>query len=174
MSINKNNQTAGRDSNLASNRTSNPVPCRYYRGGKMRYLLFIFTLFTSLVYAETPHIDLDIIIEIESNWNETAINKKSGATGLTQITIPALTDFNRTCKENYTMEDMKDPQKAMRVGYTYINEIIPKYLRAFKYEDTIQNRLIAYNLGIGRVKQWRKVIETVNYIKKYKRLKGVK
>ncbi len=57
----------------------------------MKRLLFLFLLLTPLAHA-TPHIDLDIIIEIESNWNEKADSYKTPryGRGLAQISEIAL------------------------------------------------------------------------------------
>ena len=60
-----------------------------------------------------------------------------------------------------------------------MDERIPFYLRHFKLEDNTENRLAAYNWGIGNVKRIGGVTEdnfakipseTQNYIRKYLKL----
>jgi len=109
---------------------------------------------------------LDALIQVESNWNTNAVNTKSGATGLGQITPPALNDFNTLNKEKYTMEDMKDPQKNMRVTNWYLYDRIPQMLKHYNIPLTLQNILASYNFGIGNVKKGKAFPEeTQNYIK---------
>ncbi len=111
---------------------------------------------------------IDALIQQESSWNAGAYNKKSGATGLGQITVPALTEFNQFNKERYTMADMKDPQKNMRVTHWYVMDRIPQMLQAYKLPVSLDNVLWAYNAGVGRVKNKVMPQETVNYIKNIK------
>jgi soluble lytic murein transglycosylase-like protein len=109
---------------------------------------------------------LDAVIQVESHWDANAYNKKSKATGLGQITPPALNDFNTLNKEKYTMEHMKDPQKNMRVTNWYLSERIPQMLKHYNIPVTLQNILASYNFGIGNVKKGKAFPEeTQNYIK---------
>jgi soluble lytic murein transglycosylase-like protein len=108
---------------------------------------------------------MDAVIQVESGWNANAVNKKSGATGLGQITQIALQDFNRMNKEKYTIEDMKDPQANMRVTNWYLYDRIPSMLNTYKIPVTIPNILASYNFGIGNVKKNKPLPkETINYI----------
>jgi soluble lytic murein transglycosylase-like protein len=120
--------------------------------------------------AHAEEVNLDIIIQIESSWNENAINKYSQATGLGQITAIALHDFNNLNDTHYTMADLKDPQRNMRISYWMLTERIPQLLRHFKKAVTVENILIAYNAGITRVGRKRLPSQTVKYIQKYQRL----
>jgi soluble lytic murein transglycosylase-like protein len=115
-------------------------------------------------------VDLKIIASIESNNNANAFNKSSGAVGMYQITQPALSDFNKAHKRQYQLSEMFDPLKAEIVARWYLNSKIPAYLRHYGIADTLENRLWAYNAGIGRVKQGIMPRETKEYIKRYKRL----
>jgi soluble lytic murein transglycosylase-like protein len=108
---------------------------------------------------------LDAVIQVESNWNANAVNPKSGATGLGQITQVALEDFNKFNKTKYTLEEMKDVQKNMQVTNWYLYDRIPLMLNHYKLPVTIPNILASYNFGIGNVKNNKPLpTETVNYI----------
>jgi soluble lytic murein transglycosylase-like protein len=71
----------------------------------------------------------------ESRFDPTADNGIPGnsATGLMQVTAPALEDFNtarqREEKESYTNEDLKDPAKNIEVGSWYLQNRIEKAKR---------------------------------------------
>ena len=41
----------------------------------------------------------------------------------------------------------------MMVSEWYMNNRIPQLLKAFDLKDTVNNRLISYNAGVGRLKQ---------------------
>ncbi|GAG01078.1 unnamed protein product, partial [marine sediment metagenome] len=61
------------------------------------------------------------------------------------------------------------------IGTWYINEKIPMYLANYGLEDTIENRLMAYNWGARNVRDWKLgrvdlLIETKEYVIKYRRL----
>ena len=113
---------------------------------------------------------MDAVIQTESNWKGDAYNKKSGATGLGQITPIALEDFNTLKKEKLTMADMKDPQKNMYVTDWTLNYRIPSMLRTYKIPLTVDNVLTAYNFGIGNLKKGKALPkETVDYIFRVKK-----
>ena len=150
--------------------------------------LFIL-LFTSSVYA--TDVDINIIIQIESGGNPNAYNYKTTARGLLQITEICLKDFNECFHfadkefingefvlwidfiklgQKVNIEELYEPSKNIIIGSWYMNIRIPQMLRAYKIPDTIDNRLWAYNAGIGNVKKGIKPRETKNYIIKYHRL----
>lgn len=99
------------------------------------WMLCLLTWVTiSPVSAYSQEIDLEIIKQIESGGDPHAYNKRSGATGLYQITPICLKDYDRfqtpqdctrygieysvgTCKmDDFTMDDMYDPAKNYRVA----------------------------------------------------------
>lgn len=131
--------------------------------------------------GEESDISTSIISQIESQNNPDAVNKKSGAVGVMQIMEKgALADWNKDHPKNqHNKAQLKDPQINMKIGTWYLNEKIPAMLKAFKINDTIENRLIAYNAGIGNL---RKILagkmkmpnETSNYVDRYFKLAGVK
>lgn len=136
-------------------------------------------------YIIIDHVDLDTIAQIESSNNPSAYNKESHATGLYQITPTCLEDFNRFYKDReykkwglsqnfgvLNMRDMFDVHLAYIVADWYMNKRIPYILKHYEIEDTVKNRLWAYNAGFHKVKRGIMPLETRNYIKKYFEEKG--
>lgn len=117
-------------------------------------------------------VNLKIIAQIESSNNPKAYNKGSKATGMYQITQPALSDFNQAHKRHYQLSEMFDPLKAKIVARWYLNQQIPAYLRHYGIADTLEARLHCYNAGIGLCKKRIMPQETKQYILKYRRLES--
>jgi soluble lytic murein transglycosylase-like protein len=97
-----------------------------------------------------------------------------------QISEIVLKEYNQAmflC-DVYKPDDLYDPALNMSVGTWYITEQIPRYLKNYNIPDTADNRLIAYNWGIGNLKKWwfsgadykKLPKETRNYLLKYTRL----
>ena len=160
---------------------------------KICYILIVLFLLGGLVYGE--EIDINRIIKIESNGDPNAFNKKSGATGLMQITPICLMEWNNKIgmfgtgyrnnhaktlgqlvivyDNHYNIGDMYNGGKNIRVGSWYINERIPQMLKAYGIEDSVEARLACYNWGIGNYRKYLKgekkmPKETRDYIRKYK------
>lgn len=113
----------------------------------------------------------DVMIQVESTGNPMAISVK-GARGLMQITKPALDDWNTYNSVKYNMDDMYDKDKNIQVSNWYLTRRIPSMLRTYGIKDTLDNRLWAYNAGIGRVRKGILPKETSDYIKKIKSRMG--
>ena len=134
--------------------------------------LIVIFVFSGVARAEG--VNMDIIAIIESNNNPNAYNKKSGAIGLYQITPIVYEDWKN---HNYIYEfegKTEDGKKVIihfrpdyfslrylfvpefnkEVADWYMQKRIPQLLRYYKIPDTITNRLIAYNWGIGNLKKW--------------------
>ena len=119
----------------------------------------LFCIFRA-VSGETPHIaqnqssgdfgvyiDLAKISRIESSNNPKAYNKRSKATGLYQITPICLKEYNNFHKEKqYSMKDLYDKDINEAIAGWYLNVRISQMLRYYDKPDTIENRLIAYNV----------------------------
>lgn len=117
-------------------------------------------------------VDMNKIYSIESSDNPKAHNKSSNAKGLGQITPIVLKEWNNFHpKESHTDNDLFNPEVNKKISSWYMNKRIPQMLKAKKLADTIENRLVAYNAGIGRVG---KILpkETADYIKKYNKKKA--
>ena len=113
-------------------------------------------------------VNIVIVAQIESNFNARAYNKHSGAIGICQI-IPkhVLPEFNGRFKTHYNKRDLYKTEINMMIADWYLNTRVPEYLAHFKIKDTIDNRIWAYDAGIGNVVKHRKPKETRNYIVKY-------
>jgi len=122
-------------------------------------------------------VNIDTLIKIESGGFRYAYNQVSGARGLMQVTPICLEEWNQQSKtiDQYTIQDLFNPEVNKQIGTWYINTKIPHYLINCGLEDTIENRLIAYNWGIGNLKRYKSgrikelPNETKQYIKKYRR-----
>ena len=118
-------------------------------------------------------ISLYIIALIESSNNPLAINEVSKAYGKYQITQPCLDDFNEAKNTSYSLQEMLSPQTSSEVANWYLNARIPQMLKKLGLLDSVSNRLIAYNAGIGTLKNHKPLPkETRDYIKKYNKLRG--
>ena len=124
-------------------------------------------------------IELAIIASIESSGYEKAINFRTKAYGLYQITQPALDDFCWAHGVYFELKEMLEKDKARRVAEWYLNIKIPQYLAHYGFPDTETNRLIAWNWGIGNLKRAKKTFEpipkeTIDFVFKYQKLKEKK
>lgn len=114
-------------------------------------------------------IDMEAIKQIESGGNVKAYNVTSEAVGWFQITPICLLDFNVENKQHYRTLDLFSPQVNSRVATWYMDERIPELLKARGIADSVENRLIGFNCGVGCVGK-PLPSETANYLRKYKSL----
>lgn len=141
----------------------------------------IFTLVDMLLCSGAAAIDLRAIRDIESGGNARAYNKRSGATGMYQITQPVIDDFNKAYAKYGTsgvnkvkLNDMYDEASASQMSSWYLGQRIPQMLVAYKLPVTEDNVLAAYNAGVGTTKKSYRTgaalpSETVEYQKRYKK-----
>ena len=93
-----------------------------------------------------------------------------------QITLICLRDYNLAhIRGGYNHSEMYDPVKAHKVAEWYLNKRIPRYLKYYGIEDTLENRLISYNFGVGNLRKYRDGAielpkETSDYLIKYNKL----
>lgn len=120
--------------------------------------------------ARADEVNLDIISKIESNNNPLAYNYKSKAIGLYQITSICLNDYNLVNNTCYELTDLLSAKFNQKIAIWYFKKRIPQLLKYFGLSDTLENRLWAYNVGIGKVVKGIMPKETQNYIKRYKQL----
>lgn len=133
-----------------------------------------FLLILSLV-STAQAIELDAIKQIESGGNPYAYNAKTKAIGLYQITPICLADFNIQNKLNVASSELYDPEINKLVASWYFIRI-DELLKRYQLDLTDENRLIAYNFGIGNLIKYRKgkielPEETKNYLARYKTAK---
>lgn len=100
----------------------------------------------------------------------------AGATGNMQIMPVTLEDWNQQHpNQQYTMDDMKNESKNVKVGRWMLETRIPQILKSEHIPLTVNIILIAYNWGCGNAINWYKsgsVVsklpdETQQYICKY-------
>jgi len=114
----------------------------------------------------------DIIINIESSYNQFAYNVFSGAKGLMQLTEIACRDVNR----NY--ESLYESDYNVDTGLLYFQKLYYDYNSITK--NDIKKVVCAYNMGIGNLNNLINIYgeeyilhlpgETKNYIEKFEKL----
>ena len=139
-------------------------------------LAVILTLLCKTCYSQV--VDIAKIIQIESSGNPDAYNPISKAIGLCQITSVCLLEWNNYHPNGqYDELDLYNGEINTLIGNWYVNIRIPSMLKYYRIPDTINNRIIAYNFGIGHLRNWYRAgadyellpKETKNYIVKYNR-----
>jgi soluble lytic murein transglycosylase-like protein len=117
-------------------------------------------------------INIEKIIKIESSGNPNAVNEKSGARGLCQITEIALQHHNQVLGTNYTKEELFNPDINCNIANSFVNLLIPRMLKSMGIINCDMTRLIAYNWGVGNLKKWYEQLpaETRQYLKKYEEM----
>jgi len=140
--------------------------------------LFYAITATFFLLASNPalasEINLDAIKSIESSGNPFAVSFKGAQNGLGlyQISDIARRDFNNMTGSNVKTLDLLNPATNKKIAHWYLEKRIPQLLRHYGYLDTTENKLIAYNCGIGCLKRPSIPSETKNYIKKYQSMVG--
>ncbi len=113
-------------------------------------------------------IDLDRIAMIESSGKSDAVGDNGLALGKFQIHPPVVKEYNSFTGAKLKHKDMLNEETATQVADWYLNKRIPQMLNYFKIPDTLENRIISYNAGIGNLTKGKKTPEiTQNYINKY-------
>lgn len=107
----------------------------------------------------------DAVIDTESSGDPLARSAR-GARGLMQITPPVLFDYNARMGTRYSEKDLDNPEVNSSIGKWYLGTEVPRLLKHFGVDDTLDNRLWAYNAGIGRVVKGQMPTETKDYIGK--------
>jgi soluble lytic murein transglycosylase-like protein len=111
--------------------------------------------------AERYGVDPDVfvrLIETESNFDPTARNRRTGATGLAQVMAATAQDPGFGVSP---LRDRLDPVENLRFGAEYFAAMLRKY------DGDYARALAAYNAGPGRVDQAGgipEIEETQNYV----------
>ena len=130
-----------------------------------------------------PHtVNLSAILHIESS-NCKNLFGADGEVGCFQITQLALIDVNEYLNTDnpYTTTDLLDYNKSREIADVYINKVIPRYFERLSIPDSAEHRIIAYNRGIRRFKEWYRsgAVDaalpeyTRRYLKKYRKFDEV-
>jgi len=133
-------------------------------------ILVLLILIASCRVSYAKEIDMSIITLIESSGDVNAYNKSSGAIGLCQITPIVLVEYDRFFKTKHDKTELYVGQFNLMVADWYMNYKIPRYLKHYKIKDTVENRLRAYNSGIGTLVKGHYPQETRDYVRKYNKL----
>ena len=138
-------------------------------------IMLVIALFCWVNGYGAEEVEINKIIQIESSGNPKAYNPKTQDIGLMQITPICLEDYNNY-NPDYTTIDLYTPEINKIIGTWYINYRIPRMLNYYNIPDTIENRLIAYNWGIGNLIKYTKgelelPKETKEYLEKYDNIK---
>ena len=132
-------------------------------------LCIMLMLFSSMAYADDVYVDMHKIRMIESSGNPRAYNVSSQARGLYQVTPIVLVEWNTYHPHaQYTVEQLFSSSINSSIAHWYMNYRIPQMIHHYGKQDTVHNRLVAYNAGISYVVH-SKVLpsETIQYIAKY-------
>lgn len=116
----------------------------------------------------SEHINLDVIAQIESSGNASAIGDGGKALGLYQIHPPVIIEYNRAKHVHKAHSCALEPRCATQVAEWYLGVRIPQILHWMKKPVTTQNILICWNAGCGRIANPPAIIR--NYLAKYERL----
>lgn len=113
-------------------------------------------------YSKKHNINLKdgfIIVNVESDFNHRAFNRKGKAVGLTQITTPCLSEYNNLNRTKYELNQMFDIDLNLEVGFWYYNRLMKHYskysiygINRFDKENALKDCYIAYNIGITEFK----------------------
>jgi len=121
-------------------------------------------LATARKYGIDPNVAMQLV-KTESNFNPKAVNKKSGAAGLTQLMPDAAKDMG------LKPEDRFDTQKNLDAGFGYLNKMrnqfggdYDKALAAYNWGPGNLNKHLAKNEG--QLKTTGLPKETANYLTK--------
>jgi hypothetical protein len=84
------------------------------------------TLFLSYGHIIRPYKRISQAMGIyETSCNDSALNRKEMAFGRYQIRQPMLTEFNRSCKKNYKLQDMFNKNKSNEVFLWHASKFSP-------------------------------------------------
>jgi len=117
--------------------------------------------------AHAEEIDMKKIAMIESSGCKFKVGDDGKSLGCHQVSGAVLKEYNDFNKARYTKADLMNDAISLKISSWYANQRIPALLKHFGKEDTVTNRLIAYNAGIKAVIDGRVPKVTKAYLKKY-------
>lgn len=119
--------------------------------------------------AETGQpVDMGKIAHIESSGCKNLVGDNGKALGCYQLHKGVVAEYNQYKRALYRHDDAMRPDIGLKIANWYMNTRIPAMLKHYGKPDTLENRLTAYNMGIGAVIKGKRA---TNYIKKYRGLK---
>lgn len=115
-------------------------------------------------------IDLFKVMMLESRGNPKAHNMANGedARGLFQIRKCVVQDWNQAHpKEKISVDKLWNPLVNRRVADWYLHKRIPQMLKSHRKKITVDNVLISWNAGVGKLVRGRVPASTRNYVREY-------
>lgn len=115
-------------------------------------------------------IDLFKVMMMESSGNPKAHNMANGedARGLFQIRRGVVDDWNQAHpKEKISVDKLWNPIVNRRVADWYLHKRIPEMLKSHRKKITVDNVLISWNAGVGKLVRGRVPASTRNYVREY-------
>lgn len=140
-------------------------------------IILIIGIFIALVYTISSaevYIDMNIIAEIESSNNPMAISFKGAkyGRGLYQISEIVLQDYNERMGFYHKPYELFNKDLNETIALWNMDKRIPQMLKYYEIEDNVDNRLWAWNAGIGNVVKGIMPSETLGFICKYNLKRG--
>jgi len=137
----------------------------------MKKLILVVSILSFAPLAQAEPINLKAIAQIESSGNPLAVGDRGKALGLYQLHKCVIDDYNARHNTRFSHKTALDSVISGRIANWYLNSEIPRLLRHYGLKDTTENRLMAWNRGIGAMRSKKPVPEvTKKYFKKYKEL----
>lgn len=109
-------------------------------------------------------VDMRKIAYIESSGCKNLVGDNGKALGCYQLHSGVVAEYNQYRKASLKHSDVMNRETGLIVASWYMNKRIPAMLRHYKQPDTLENRLTAYNMGIGAVIKGKRASK---YIDKY-------
>lgn len=113
-------------------------------------------------------VDMGKIAFIESSGCKNMVGDNGKALGCYQLHEGVVIDYNKAHKTAFKHKDVMNKAIGLRVADWYMNQKVPAMLKHYGKPDTVENRITAYNMGIGAVVKGK---SAVKYIKKYNNIK---
>jgi len=104
---------------------------------------------TAPIVKVSIEIDLDKIWMIESSRGKNLWNEKTRARGHYQFIKSTWDECIKKMKKDWDWwNDSMDKEKSEQVAHYYYNVEIPRLLKYYKIDDTIETRIACYSWGI--------------------------
>lgn len=101
------------------------------------------------VTSDVPSAFLAALSLHESGNNPNTVNPTSHATGLFQITMTALTDYNRRHGTQIKLDDMRNPSLARAVAEDHIKQIVALYKKRPSLKPNWRDRRVVELIVLG-------------------------
>lgn len=127
-------------------------------------LVLFIIIFCVEVFAAAD-IDMDIIAQIESSGCINLVGDNGKALGCHQLHAGVVSDYNETYDTDFIHWDVMNDDISYMIANWYMNTRIPIMLEFYGVRDNLENRLTAYNMGIGSVIKNKQALKYINAYK---------